>query len=173
MSWEKAQAVYDAWHEFHRETSLQMDRYDPKKPGGGNIYECRSVAGRRVCSWGKAPNPDGTVPRYRIGRTNGANWPIQSSGSDMLSETLEEIWPALDRFPGTRIIGLVHDAILVEVPRSAAEEVKAIVVGAMTSDRLRERYYGDIPLVADANFGENWEVAHKPPAKPAPEEAGQ
>ncbi|QNJ25656.1 3'-5' exonuclease family protein [Synechococcus sp. SYN20] len=166
VSWEKAQAVYDTWHEFHRETSLQMDRFDPKKPGGGNIYECRSLAGRRVCLWGQAPKPDGTVPQFRIGRTNGVNWPIQSSGADMMSETLAEIWPALDRFPGTRIIGLVHDALLLEVPRSMAEEVKAIVVGAMTSDRLRDRYYGDIPLVADANFGENWEVAHNPPEMP-------
>lgn len=172
VSWEKAQAVYDTWHEFHRETSLKMDRFDPKKPGGGSIYECRSLAGRRVCHWGKAPKPDGTVPQFRIGRTNGVNWPIQSSGADMMSETLAEIWPALDRFPGTRIIGLVHDALLLEVPRSMAEEVKAIVVGAMTSDRLRDRYYGDIPLVADANFGENWEVAHNPLLKPNSEEVG-
>jgi predicted P-loop ATPase/DNA polymerase I-like protein with 3'-5' exonuclease and polymerase domains len=160
VSWDKAQAVYDAWHQFHPETSRQMDRYDPKKPGGGNIYECRSLGGRRVCYRGKAPRPDGTLPTFPINRTNGANWPIQSSGADMLSAALGDLWPALDAYPGTRVIGLVHDELLLEAPRAYAEEVKAVALAAMTSDSLRERFYGDVPLEAEAKVADSWGAAH-------------
>jgi DNA polymerase I-like protein with 3'-5' exonuclease and polymerase domains len=156
----KAQAVYDAWHQFHRETSLQMDRYDHKKPGGGNIEECRSLAGRRVCYRGKAPQRDGTLPTFTISRTNGANWPIQSSGADMLSDALGDLWRELDRFPGARVVGLIHDEILIEAPLTYAVEVEAVALAVMTSKRLEERFYGDIPLEAAAKVADNWGDAH-------------
>jgi DNA polymerase I-like protein with 3'-5' exonuclease and polymerase domains len=160
VSMEKAQAVYDAWHQFHRETSQQMDRYDHKKHGGGNIEECRSLAGRRVCYRCKAPQRDGTLPTFTISRTNGANWPIQSSGADMLSDALGDLWRELDRFPGTRIVGLIHDEILIEAPRTYAVEVEAVALAVMTSKRLEERFYGDIPLEAVAKVADNWGDAH-------------
>tara|TARA_B100001939_G_scaffold269039_1_gene236656 strand:+ start:925 stop:1158 length:234 start_codon:yes stop_codon:yes gene_type:complete len=77
-----------------------------------------------------------------------------------LADALADLWPALDRFDGVHIVGLIHDEILIEVPRDQAEEIKAVALEAMTSDRLREKYLGDIPLTADAAIAENWGDAH-------------
>jgi len=55
---------------------------------------------------------------------------------------------------------LIHDEILLEVPRDLVEQVKAVALKAMTSPKLRERYLGDIPLAADCNVAESWGDAH-------------
>ena len=57
-------------------------------------------------------------------------------------------------------MGLIHDEILIEVPRDRVEEVKAVALEAMTSERLRAKYLGEIPLMAHAAIAENWGDAH-------------
>ena len=50
---------------------------------------------------------------------------ISRSGCDLLADALGDLWPALELFTGVRIVGLIHDEILREVPRSMVDEVKA------------------------------------------------
>ena len=151
----KAEAMHAQWHKDHQEVSGEMD-YCKRH----TIYERRSIAGRRICSRSKTPKANGTLPKFKIGPTSGANWPVQASAKDMLADCLADLWPALDHFPGVHIVGLIHDEILVEAPRDVADEVQAIVVGCMTSARLQERYLGDIPLKASAKAGETWGEVH-------------
>lgn len=151
----EAQKVYDAWHRFHPQISRQMRKFD-----GANVREVRSLAGRRMTFRDHKTGPDGIRPMRPLGRTNGINFPVQGSGRDLLAAALSDLWPALDRFPGVHIVGLIHDELLIEVPRDLVDEVKAIALAAMTSQKLQDQYLGDIPLEADCNVAETWGDAH-------------
>ena len=151
----EAGMVYDAWHQFHPQISRQMQKFD-----GGKIKEVRSLAGRRMTFRDHLVNAEGIRPMKPLGRTNGINFPIQGSGRDLLAAALGDLWPALDSFPGVHIVGLIHDEILIEVPRNLVEEVKAVALQSMTSQKLQEQYLGDIPLQADCKIAETWGEAH-------------
>ena len=73
----------------------------------------------------------------------------QSAGSG--AAAFGDLWPALDPFPGVHIVGLIHDEILLEVPRDLVDQVREIALACMTSHRLQKQYLGDIPLEADCN----------------------
>ena len=151
----EAQRVYDAWHRFHPQMSREMRKFD-----GNNVREVRSIAGRRMTYRDRTTGADGIRPMKPLGRTNGINFPVQGSGRDLLASALGDLWPALDQFPGVHIVGLIHDEILLEVPRDLVEQVKAVALEAMTSHKIRGRYLGDIPLEADCNVAESWGDAH-------------
>ncbi len=66
---------------------------------------------------------------------------------------------ALGRLPraledtGAMIVAIVHDEIILEVPESAAEKAKRILVEVMegAGDGLM-----DVPLVAEATIADSW-----------------
>lgn len=151
-----ARRVYEAWHKFHPQISRKMAEFD----SGARKYEERSLSGRRMCVRSMKAGKDGIRARWELSRTNGVNFPIQGSGKDLLADAVGDLWVALDQFPGVRVVGLIHDEILLEVPRDSVEEVKAVALGCMTSERLQEAYLGDIELKADAKVGESWGEAH-------------
>ena len=151
----EARRVYDAWHRLHPQMSREMEKFS-----SGSVREVRSIAGRRMTSRSNQTGTDGIRPMQTLGRTNGINFPVQGSGRDLLAAALADLWPALDRFQGVHIVGLIHDEILLEVPRHLIEEVKAVALHCMTSGTLQERYLGDIPLEADCNVAESWGEAH-------------
>ncbi len=151
----EAHKVYDAWHRLHPQMSREMEKFSQK-----SITEVRSIAGRRMTYRSNQVGPDGIRPMQPLGRTNGINFPVQGSGRDLLAAALGDLWPALDRFAGVHIVGLIHDEILLEVPRDRVEEVKAVALASMTSKKLQKQYLGDIPLEADCNIAESWGEAH-------------
>ena len=155
VSDKEARRVYDAWHRLHPQMSREMEKFS-----SGSVREVRSIAGRRMTSRSNQTGTDGIRPMQTLGRTNGINFPVQGSGRDLLAAALADLWPALDRFQGVHIVGLIHDEILLEVPRHLIEEVKAVALHCMTSGKLQERYLGDIPLEADCNVAESWGEAH-------------
>ena len=155
VSEKEARRVYDAWHRLHPQMSREMEKFS-----SGSVREVRSIAGRRMTSRSNQTGTDGIRPMQTLGRTNGINFPVQGSGRDLLAAALADLWPALDRFQGVHIVGLIHDEILLEVPRNLIEEVKAVALHCMTSGTLQERYLGDIPLEADCNVAESWGEAH-------------
>ena len=155
VSEKEARRVYDAWHRLHPQMSREMEKFS-----SGSVREVRSIAGRRMTSRSNQTGTDGIRPMQTLGRTNGINFPVQGSGRDLLAAALADLWPALDRFQGVHIVGLIHDEILLEVPRHLIEEVKAVALHCMTSETLQERYLGDIPLEADCNVAESWGEAH-------------
>ena len=151
----EGQRAFDAWHRFHPQCSQQMARYR-----GRDVMECRSVSGRRIRNTGKTAGADGLVRAFPLSPQKGVNFPVQSSGRDLLADALGDLWPALDQFPGAHVVGLIHDEVLLEVPRAQVEEIQKVVVEAMTSERLREAYLGDVPLDVDAAVADNWGDAH-------------
>ena len=151
----EARKVYEAWHQFHPQISRQMRQFD-----SGTTLEVRSLLGRRMTYRDHTAGADGIRPMRPLGRTNGINFPIQGSGRDLLAAALGDLWPALDPFPGVHIVGLIHDEILLEVPRDLVDQVREIALASMTSQKLQKQYLGDIPLEADCNVAETWGEAH-------------
>ena len=126
----------------------------------GTTLEVRRLLGRRMTYSDHNAGPDGIRPMRPLSRTNGINFPIQGSGRDLLAAALGDLWPALDPFPEVHIFGLIHDEILLEVPRDLVDQVKEIALASMTSQKLQKQYLGDIPLEADCNVAETWGEAH-------------
>ena len=151
----EARRVYDAWHRLHPQMSREMQRFS-----SSNVTEVRSIAGRRMTQRSSQVGADGLRAMQPLGRTSGINFPVQGSGRDLLAAALADLWPALDQFAGVHIVGLIHDEILLEVPRDRVEEVRAVALASMTSAQLQTRYLGDIPLEAECNIAESWGEAH-------------
>jgi DNA polymerase-1 len=84
------------------------------------------------------------------------NLPIQGSAADILKRAMIDVHAALPSLAGgrTRMILTVHDELLFEAPRDAAEEAAAA---------LREIMQGAVPLrvplTVDVGIGENWKEA--------------
>ncbi len=84
------------------------------------------------------------------------NLPIQGSAADILKRAMIDVHEALPGIAGghTRMILTVHDELLFEAPKEAAEESAAAV------RELMERAVPlRVPLTVDVGIGENWKEA--------------
>ena len=95
------------------------------------------------------------------GRRQGAeraaiNAPMQGTAADLIKLAMIAVqgWLERERL-ATRMIMQVHDELVLEVPESELERVKANVPGLMTNVAKL-----DVPLVAEPGVGRNWEEAH-------------
>lgn len=84
------------------------------------------------------------------------NSPIQGSAADIMKKAMNEVNRAL-RAGGyaSRIVLQVHDELLIEAPVAEQDAVKALLI-----DKMQHAVDLAVELVADANVGENWELAH-------------
>jgi DNA polymerase-1 len=84
------------------------------------------------------------------------NMPIQGSAADILKKAMIDVHAGLPRVAGgrARMILTVHDELLFETPREAADEtsaaVRELMEGAVTLK---------VPLTVDVGVGENWKEA--------------
>jgi DNA polymerase-1 len=84
------------------------------------------------------------------------NLPIQGSAADILKRAMIDVHAALPTIADgrTRMILTVHDELLFEAPKDAAEEAAAAV------RRIMERAVPlKVPLTVDVGIGENWKEA--------------
>ncbi len=95
------------------------------------------------------------------GRRQGAeraaiNAPMQGTAADLIKLAMIAVqgWLESEKL-ATRMIMQVHDELVLEVPESELELVKANVPGLMTNVAKL-----DVPLVAEPGVGLNWEEAH-------------
>ena len=95
------------------------------------------------------------------GRRQGAeraaiNAPMQGTAADLIKLAMIAVqsWLESEKLT-TRMIMQVHDELVLEVPESELERVKANVPGLMTNVAKL-----DVPLVAEPGVGRNWEEAH-------------
>jgi DNA polymerase-1 len=112
-----------------------------------------SVFGRRVY----LPEIKSSNPARRAGAERAAiNAPMQGTAADLIKLAMIAVQVWLDREQlGARLVMQVHDELVLEVPESELDLVKAELPGLMTGvASLR------VPLVADLGAGPNWEQAH-------------
>jgi DNA polymerase-1 len=85
-----------------------------------------------------------------------SNMPIQGTAADILKRAMIDVHAALPRLTGgrARMILTVHDELLFESPKAAADETAAAVRELMQSAvKLK------VPLTVDVGIGENWKEA--------------
>ena len=128
--------VYQGLERWHKQTKKQMYR---DKEAGVNI-EARTLANRRRLM----PEPS---PQQML------NTPVQGTGADLLKLALSRLPDAL-RGTDARIIGTVHDEIILECPEpnavKAAEILSAVMVGA------GKEFLTRVPVEAEASIGQSW-----------------
>ncbi|MDP3685363.1 MAG: DNA polymerase, partial [bacterium] len=83
------------------------------------------------------------------------NHPIQGSEADIMKKAMIRIYEKVEKgngpFRGVRMILQVHDELVFEVPKAAAESVGRAVREIMESvEKL------SVPLVAEAKAGPSW-----------------
>jgi DNA polymerase-1 len=84
------------------------------------------------------------------------NMPIQGSAADILKKAMIDVHAGLPRVAGgrARMILTVHDELLFETPREAADETSAAVRELMEAAVTLK-----VPLTVDVGVGENWKEA--------------
>ena len=97
---------------------------------------------------------NGTVRGFA--ERNAINAPIQGSEADVIKVAMVKIW---NRFKKenirSKMILQVHDELNFSVYPEEAEKVEKIVM-----EEMENAYKLQVPLVADAGWGNNWLEAH-------------
>ena len=85
------------------------------------------------------------------------NLPIQGTAADILKKAMIDVHAALPQVAGgrARMILTVHDELLFEAPREAADETAALV-----REHMERAVALKVPLTVDVGIGENWKEAH-------------
>ena len=84
------------------------------------------------------------------------NLPIQGTAADILKKAMIDVHAALPSVAGgkARMILTVHDELLFEAPKEAADETSALVTEVMEKAVPLK-----VPLTVDVGIGENWKEA--------------
>ncbi|MFR7473195.1 MAG: DNA polymerase I [Christensenellales bacterium] len=87
-----------------------------------------------------------------FGERAAMNAPIQGTAADIIKAAMIHVHEALKKeCPQAKLILQVHDELIVDVPRDQAEKVKKIL-----TDCMQNVLPLDVPLIAEADSGENW-----------------
>ena len=85
------------------------------------------------------------------------NTPIQGSAADMIKLAMIRTDRALrERELGAQLVLQVHDELVLDVPKSELEEVRALVIEAMEGAMP----LGEVPVLVECGHGGNWLEAH-------------
>ena len=128
--------AYQGLAKWHKQTKKQMYR---DKDAGVNI-ETRTLANRRRLM----PEPS---PQQLL------NTPVQGTGADLFKLALSRLPEAL---AGTdaRIIGTVHDEIILECPEQTAAKAADILSTVMVEAGIE--FLTRVPVEAEASIGDSW-----------------
>ena len=84
------------------------------------------------------------------------NAPLQGSAADIIKKAMIDINQfLLKKMPNVKMIMQVHDELIFEAPKENAEETLKLM-----KKMMEETVKLDIPLIADAQIGANWNEAH-------------
>lgn len=108
---------------------------------------------------------DGNEARVGFAERAAINSPVQGFASDIMqiaAAGIEGNIPGIDAVRGARLVGTVHDSIVVEVPKqnwqSVTQACKHVMENEVPKVLLRMGCEFDIPLQADATVGTRWSL---------------
>ena len=84
--------------------------------------------------------------------TQRLNLPIQGSAEEGLKEALALLVEKMK--DSWRLVAVIHDEILLEVPEDEAEEAKKILESCMVEGI--KTIVKDIPIIVDSSVSNNW-----------------
>ena len=99
--------------------------------------------------------PELKSPNYNIRQAAermALNTPIQGTAADLIKLAMIKVDRALsERYPDAKLILQVHDELIVECPAELANEVAELI-----SEQMQQVAELDVPLLAEAKFGNSW-----------------
>ena len=104
--------------------------------------EARTLSGR-LRRW-----PEGRPPITEV-----FNAPVQGTAADILKLALANLLPRLELIGG-RLVAVVHDEVIAEVPEAQAGEAARIV--QETLEQAGAHYLPDLPVTVEATIARNW-----------------
>jgi DNA polymerase-1 len=113
----------------------------------------RTASGRLWVYHFDTNNPETGRQQYGALKRVGKNAPIQGSASDIFKRAMTLVDRALLTYDA-QIINSIHDEIVVESAVDCAEEVKAIVIEAMTA--AGREFLQRVPVIVDAVVSDAW-----------------
>ncbi|PYR77715.1 MAG: hypothetical protein DMF86_07825 [Acidobacteria bacterium] len=150
VSREEAQAFIDAYFAGFPSVRAFIDRLLADARATGVV---KTMFGRRRL----VPNINNKNGQVRsAAERETSNMPIQGTAADVLKRAMIDVHAALPAVAGgrARMILTVHDELLFEAPREAADETAAAVRELMQSAVTLS-----VPLTVDVGIGENWKEA--------------
>jgi DNA polymerase-1 len=105
-----------------------------------SIKNCRTLTGRRRL-WQDRPNLNEMI-----------NHPVQGLNADITKMALVQLSQRLP--PDARLIGMLHDEILVECPEAIALNVSQLVERYMI--KVAQHILNPIPVTVDVQIGQSW-----------------
>ena len=146
----EAQKYLDTY--FERYTGVKDYIANTKAQAKEDMF-VETIMGRRL--YLKEINAGNGLRRQAAERA-AINAPLQGSAADIIKKAMIDIQDFLEKeMPKVKVIMQVHDELIFEAPKENAEEVLSIMKAMM-----EKAVKLDIPLIADAAIGDNWNEAH-------------
>ncbi len=136
MSLEQAYRFIQRYFDFYKGVNEWQQRI---KQNG--INETRTILGRRRI-WSDKPKV-----------TEILNSPIQGTAADIIKEALVMLMKEIEN-TDYKIVGSVHDEIILEVPERRAEWAATTLTSIMV--QAGSKYLKSIPVIVDARIANNW-----------------
>lgn len=114
------------WHQ-----TLKMSKVSVSRTLGGRVYR-----------WHEEASVTGLY-----------NWPVQGTAADIVKRALGDLMVNLSG-SSAKVIGMVHDEIIVEAREEEASDVAKIL--RTTMEHVGSYYLSRVPLVADTVIADNW-----------------
>lgn len=131
---ERFLTLYQGIRDWHRRVTVEGPGQEGTRTGSGRF--------RRV-----------TMKNGRFPFTDYLATPVQGTEADGVKRALALLHPRLARF-GAEIVNVVHDEIVVRTPEHRADEVKALVIGAMVEGM--QDFVTQVPVIVEAVVADTW-----------------
>ena len=146
----EAQKYLDTY--FERYTGVKEYMENIKAKAKENMY-VETIMGRRL--YLNEINAANGLRRQAAERA-AINAPLQGSAADIIKKAMIDINKFLNKeMPEVKMIMQVHDELIFETPKQNSEGVLQVM-----KKMMEEAVKLDIPLIAEAAIGENWNEAH-------------
>ncbi len=146
-----AQKFIDTYFERFPEIRSYMD--DTVAFAKAHNY-VETLFGRRI----HTPEISAKGPHAGFAKRAAINAPIQGTAADVIRRAMIRVPDAIAHLPAKMLLQ-VHDELIFEVAKDAADETTKIVKNVMEQASLPAIKL-DVPLVVDAGQGANWAEAH-------------